>query len=193
MTAFFHDNIEYVVPTVFKATMLSWAQDLIDNGIIYFTNIEQFVNDPHYERGDSNEGLHVSIRNGISCSTRPSMPVYIWCCTLDSQPCRILKTWEDKTSVIQILDTVKFANRITTALGSQNPNLWPLKIGPVVYTKTTGGHEASNWADHIFQKDERYDSQKEFRFALNGQTGGPSNDHIVLTLGPCSDIIRLVV
>ncbi len=39
MTAFIHNNIEYVMPTVFKATMLDWAHDLIDDGTIYFTDI----------------------------------------------------------------------------------------------------------------------------------------------------------
>ena len=172
--------------------MLNWAQDLIDNGKIYFTNIEQFLNDAHSERGDSGEGTHVSIRNGSKCVTRASMPVYVWCSTLDTQPARILKIWDDKDSVIQILDTLKFAHLIHAALGKQYPYLWPLYMGPVVYTKTSGGREAASWADRIFQKDERFDSQKEFRFALTGKTGDAPREQIILNLGNCSDIIRLV-
>lgn len=194
LSTFFHDNIEYVIPTIFKATRLDWAHDLISDGIIYFTNIKQFIDDPHSERGDVNEGTHVSARNGSRCTTRfSSLPVYIWCCTLDSQPCRILQTWEDKDCVIQILNTVEFARRILDAIGQQHPSLWPLYLGPVVYTKTTGGYEQTDWADHIFQKDSRYDDQKEFRFALIGKTDEESKKDIVLKIGPCSDIVRLVL
>jgi hypothetical protein len=194
MTTFFNNNIEYVIPTVFKATMQNWAHDLINNGTIYFSNIMQFINDPHYARGDINEGTHVSVRNGTPCTTHfSSLPVYIWCCTLDSQPCRVLQTWHDKNCVIQILDTVEFAKRLLIAIGQQHPNLWPLQIGPVVYTKTTGGYERTDWVDYIFQKDGRYDGQKEFRFALTGKTGEEAKEHIVLTLGSCSDIVRLAL
>lgn len=168
MTAFIHDKIEYVMPTVFKATMHDWARDLIDNGIIYFTNIEKFINDPDCKRGDVNEGRCVFIRNDVRCTIEYANPIYIWCCTLDTQPCRVIQSWPDKNCVIQIRDTVEFAKRITSALGQQQPNMWPLSVGPVVYSKTTGGYEKTDWVDGVFQKDEHHDGQKEFRFALTG-------------------------
>ena len=193
MTAFIHGNIEYVMPTVFKATMRDWTRDLIDDGTIYFTNIQQFIDDPDCERGDANEGRHIGIRKGVRCTADYSMPVYVWCCTLDTRACRVIQTWQDKNCVIQILDTFEFAKRITSALGQQQPKLWPLHVGPIVYTKTAGGYENTDWADGVFQKDERYDGQKEFRFALTGQTGQQPEDHIVLNLGSCRDIVRIAL
>lgn len=193
MTAFMHDDIEYVMPTVFKATMSNWARELIDHGTVYFTNIRRFIDDPNSERGDANEGKQIVIRNGVRCTLNYSMPIYVWCCTLDTQACRVIQTWPDKDCVIQILDTVGFARRITCALGKHRPKLWPLHVGPVVYTKTSGGHEKIDWADGVFQKDDRYDGQKEFRFALSGQTGDAPEDHIVLKLGPCQDIVRIAL
>ena len=193
MTAFIHDNIEYVMPTVFKATKYDWARALIDSGTIYFTNIRQFIDDPHDERGDANEGQQTLIRQGVRCTAEYSMPCYVWCCTMDSQPCRVMKMWPDRDTVIQIRDTVEFARRITSALANQRPNLLPLTVGPVVYTKTAGGHEESDWADGLFQKDERYDSQQEFRFAVTAHTGDKAEDNIALDLGACQDIVRVVL
>jgi len=193
MTTLIHDNIEYVMPTVFKATMSDWASDLIKNGTVYFTNIQQFATDSHFERGDANEGRQVLMRNGVQCVAEYPMPVYVWCCTLDTQPCRVIRTWSDKNCVIQILDTVEFAKRITSSLGKQRPRLWPLRVGPVVYTKTTGGYENTNWADGLFQKDERYDGQKEFRFALTARSGDEPEDHVILDLGACQDIVRIAL
>lgn len=193
MTAFIHDNVEYVMPTVFKATMYGWARDLIDNGTIYFTNIKRFIEDPDLNRGDRNEGKHVLIRNGIRCTSDPSMPVYVWCCTLDARPCRVIETWADKDCVIQVLDTVEFAKRINGAIAECQLDLWPLQVGPVVYTKTTGGYENDNLADGVFQKDEHYDSQKEFRFALCGRTGQEPEENIILNLGTCNDIVRIAL
>ena len=193
MTTFIHDDIEYVMPTVFKATMHKWANDFIQNGTVYFTNIQQFVTDTHPERGDANEGRQILIRNGVRCTAEYLMPVYVWCCTLDTQVCRVIRTWPDKNCVMQILNTVEFARRITRALGAQRLKLWPLHVGPVVYTKTSGGHEKTDWADGVFQKDERYDGQKEFRFALTAQSGDKPEDHVVLELGSCQEIVRIAL
>jgi len=192
MTAFIHDNIEYIIPTMFKATKLEWARDLIDNGAVYFTNIRQFIYDDHPKRGDSNEGRHIIIRNNSRCTVKYSLPIYVWCCTLDTNASRVIKSWPDRECVIQILDTVAFAKRITSALGKERPTLWPLRVGPVAYTKTDGAYENTDWADGVFQKDERYDNQKEFRFALNAKTNDEYEDQIILKLGSCKDIVRIV-
>lgn len=181
------------MPTVFKATKHSWAQDLITFGKIYFTNISNFINDHHDERGDVNEGHQVLIRNGHRCTIDYDLPVYVWCCTMDAQPSRVIATWHDRDIVIQITDTLEFAKRINSAVQKQRARLWPLRLGPVVYTKTNGGHEKADWADGIFQKDEKYDGQKEFRFALTGRTGDKPEDHILLELGKCDDIIRVAL
>ena len=181
------------MPTVFKATMREWAEDL-QNGTIHFTHIQKFIDDQDAQRGDSNEGSQAVIRNGVRCNVEYIVPIYVWCCTLETRPCRVIETWPDKNCVIQILDTIEFANRIAVAVGNQPQKLSLLKVGPVVYTKTVGGHERNDWADGIFQKDGRYDGQKEFRFALSGMTGDQDKkDDIILTLGPCHDIVRIAL
>jgi hypothetical protein len=62
-----------------------------------------------------------------------------------------------------------------------------------VYTKTAGGYEKSDWADRVFQKNESYDGQKEFRFSITGSTGDRGEDHVILKLGSCRDIVRIAL
>lgn len=192
MTTFIHEGIEFEMPTVFKATKRDWAENLIQNGTIYFTNIRQFINDSDPQRGDPNEGRSVTIRNDVRCTAEYSMPIYVWCCTLDTRACRIIKTWPDRDCVIQVLDTLKFAKKIASAIKQEYPMLWPLHVGPVSYTKTAGGREKSDWIHGIFQKDERYIEQREYRFALNGDTGDQEMRHILLNIGSCHDIVQIV-
>ena len=193
MTCLIHEGIEYVIPTIFKAMKRAWAADLIENGTICFTNLQYFANDQQPGRGDPNEGTQTLVRNGTRCSSEYTTPVYVWCCTLDTQPNRVMRTWPDKDCVIQVCHTVEFAKRIASALLNQESDMFPLQVGPVAYTKTAGGHEASDWVDGLFQKDEKYDGQKEFRFAFTAATGDAERDHVVLQLGPCKDIVRVAL
>ncbi|MEM6912303.1 MAG: hypothetical protein AAF555_12080 [Verrucomicrobiota bacterium] len=121
--------------------MFDWAKDVIENGTIYFTNIEEFILDTHPDRGDADEGRQILNRNDVRCTAEYAGPVFVWCCTLDTDPHRVIRTWPDKNCVVQILDTVEFSRRITTALGQRKPKLCPLHVGPVSYTKTGGGYE----------------------------------------------------
>lgn len=193
MTSFFHDDFEFVMPTVFKAVEYAWAIDLIENGIVRFSNLPDFRRDKDTKRGDPKEGHQELLRKGHRCTTDFIGPVYVWCCTLDANPGRILGIWQDRDCVIQILNTVEFTNRITTALKKQNKKFLPLQIGPVAYTKTEGGHEETGFADVHFQKSGGYEYQKEFRFVLTGITGDTQLDHIELNIGACPNIVRIAL
>lgn len=190
MTAFIHENMEFVIPSIFRATMKNWADDLIQNGTVYFTNIQKFLDDSDSQRGDKNEGRSILIRSDAHCTIEYTMPIYVFCCTLETSPIRVIETWSNRDCVIQITDTLKFAERIRSAVIQQRIKVLPLQLGPVAYTKTKGGHESNDWADGLFQKDDRYDGQKEFRFVLAGSTGDKAEDCIILNLGSCSDIVR---
>ena len=195
MTTFIDKDkwVEYAVPTVFKAMKLCRARELIETGTVCFTNIETFANDPDPERGDINEGKASHVRNGRKCTTGYAGPVYVWCCTMDANPCRVMKTWPDRDCVIQVCNTYEFASRVACSLRQQCRDFGPLALGPVVYTKTAGGYEHTNWADGLFQKDQEYDNQREFRFALTGYLGTEKKEKILLHLGPCDGIVRIAL
>jgi len=65
-------------------------------------------------------------------------------------------------------------------------------VGPVTYDKDEGSYSAYHWVEGIFQKNVRFSSQKEFRFALVGDFGIQKDKNVVLELGDCSDIARIV-
>jgi len=193
MVTFYDEKttIEHVVPTVFKAMELRYAHELIEMGRVCFSNIECFARDEHPERGDRNEGKTVLVRNGRRCTADYLVPSYVWCCTMDSNPCRVMNTWSDRDCVVQVLDALEFARRIAGSLPCQCPDVGPLAMGPVVYTKTKGGHEHVNWVDGLFQKDQEFDSQKEFRFALPGRTGGEAKCRVFVDIEPCTEVFRI--
>ena len=190
MTTFIHDGIEFILPTLFKATKASWAEDMIKNGTIYFTNIRRYQTDANDQRGDSREGIQVLRRNDVTCTIHYNCAIHVWCATMETSRNRILDTWKDYDTVIQIQNTWEFAQRIKAK--AHPARLSPVQIGPVSYTKTNGGHEHSDWADGIFQKDARYDGQKEYRIALTARCDDEVQEQIILNIGPCEDIMRIV-
>jgi hypothetical protein len=110
---------------------------------------------------------------------------------MEAQPTTILATWRDRDTVIQITDPLAFAQRVRDAAVAHEACILGFQLGPVTYDKDHGSYRAYEWAEGIFQKSQRFNGQKEFRFSLVGDTGLQGDDHIVLSLGCCSDIARI--
>jgi len=87
---------------------------------------------------------------------------------METNPKVIIETWRDRDTVIQITNTLKFAERIRDAAVARKSDLIYFQIGPVTYDKDEGSHRAYHWAEGVFQKNYCYSGQKEFRFALVG-------------------------
>ena len=51
MSTFINNGIEFVLPGIFKAYPREWAVQFLEQGTIYFTNIEIFRRDEDAERG----------------------------------------------------------------------------------------------------------------------------------------------
>ncbi|MBU1692417.1 MAG: hypothetical protein KKC51_00470 [Verrucomicrobia bacterium] len=187
MNTFFHEGIEFVLPGIFKAYPRDWADQFISQGIIYFTNLKVIRKDEHPERGDPRDGIGVSIRNKTRCTTGYMNPVYVWCSTMETVPRRILDTWKDRDTVLQITDTWELVQRVHRAI-TPDLRINQFQVGPVTYDKDEGSHRGYHWAEGIFQKGLRHSGQKEFRFALVTES---DIDNIVLNMGRCSDIARI--
>ena len=190
---FFNNGIEFVLPGIYKASPLCWSNDFINNGTIYFTNIINFIKDEDNERGDKKEGIGVSNINGKKYSSDYMNPLYVWCSTMETNTNFIFNTWKDRDSIILITDTLGFLNRIkTTILESKyKKSLIGLQVGPVTYNKDEGSQRNYHWAEGIFQKNYKYNTQKEFRLALTG-TSELKEEHLVFELGSCKDITKII-
>lgn len=191
MSSIQYKGIEFVLPSVLKAYPLEWARQLIEKGIIYFTNLDVFHAVESAERGDVREGsVHRAMKDGMFIGKYVN-PIYAWCGTMETDAEVILETWRDRDTVVEVTNTMVFLERIR-GKANEVEGVIQFQAGPVVYDKDKGSHRDYFWAQGIFQKDLRFSGQKEFRLALVGSAKilkGDSN--IVLTLGDCSDIIRI--
>ena len=149
---YFKDGIEFVLPGIYKAYPIDWANDFINKGTIYFTNIKQFIIDKNPERGDKSEGVCVSHINGRNYSGDYANPIFIWCCTMETNTDVIFNTWIDRDSVILITDTLKFLNKVKDAVINSKhvKSLIGLQVGPVTYNKNEGSERNYHWAEGIF-------------------------------------------
>jgi len=192
MSTFFKDGIEFVLPGIFKAYPKGWANQFLNEGTIYFTNWDVFRRDENPERGDPMEGTSVTNQNDKRYKADYANPIFIWSSTMETNPKVIFETWRDRDTVLQITNTLKFTERIRDAAVARKPDFLNFQIGPVTYDKDEGTSRDYHWALGVFQKNLRYNNQKEFRFALVGNSSLKDKEHEVLTLGNCQDIARLV-
>ncbi len=189
MSSLYEEGIEFIFPGIYKAYTREWAEKFIDIGEIYFTNLEIFKADEDQQRGDSLEGTSITIRQGVRCTGGYSCPIFVWCSTMETDPAVILDTWKDRDAVVQITDTLGFARLVRDVATSLKLSL---QIGPVTYDKDAGSHRKYDWAEGIFQKNIRFNPQKEFRFALVGDFNTKKSKEIILKLGDCSKLARIL-
>lgn len=192
MSTLNHDGIEFVLPGILKAYPQAWADELVREGNLYFTNLEIFRADENSERGDCFEGTGITIRQGHRCTTGYSNPIFVCCFTMETVKSVILNTWKDRDTVVQVCNTLTFTKRIRDAAIASGKKIHSMQVGPVTYDKDEGSHREYFWGDGIFQKNMRFNGQKEFRFALIGDYCLKHDEHLPLRLGDCSDIVRIV-
>jgi len=193
MSSLYNEGIEFIFPGIYKAYPREWAERFLHTGEIYFTNIETFQADEDKQRGDSLEGTSITIRQGIRCTSGYACPIFVWCSTTETDPKVILNTWKDRNVVVQITDTFEFARRIRDVVAGLKPNIHVLlQVGPITYDKDEGSHREYDWAEGIFQKNIRFNGQKEFRFALVGDSNTKNCKEIILKLGDCTNLSRIL-
>ena len=192
MNTLFQEGIEFVLPGIYKAYPRTWAEDLLNSGRIYFTNIEIFRADENPQRGDPLECTSITVRQGVRCTGCYANPIFVWCSTMETDPTLIIETWKDRDTVLQITDTLKFAERIRDAAVRLKPKIQGLQVGPVTYDKDEGSFRVYHWAEGILQKSLRFSCQKEFRLALVGNFSIQNDENVILELGDCTDIARIV-
>jgi hypothetical protein len=193
MSSLYQEGIEFIFPGIYKAYPCEWAEKFLHTGEIYFTNIEIFRADEDQQRGDPLEGTSITIRQGVRCTGGYGCPIFVWCSTMETDPTVILNTWKDRDAVVQITDTLGFARRIRDVSAGLKPSINVfLQIGPITYDKDEGSHRQYDWSEGIFQKNICFNGQKEFRFALVGDTNTKSCKEIILKLGDCNNIARIL-
>jgi hypothetical protein len=111
---------------------------------------------------------------------------------METNPRVILETWRDRDTVVQICNTLELARRIRDAAHAMKPKVYNLHVGPVTYDKDEGSRCSYYWGAFIFQKNIRFNEQKEFLFALISDSNMQNEPHVVLRLGNCNDLLRIL-
>lgn len=176
---------------LWRATRHSYAQDIIQKGLIYFTNAQEFRTNTNRERGDLTETDGNFIRNGVPCSTTHTNPVFLFCTTFEPDAETLLAIWRDCDTVICIHNPKLLAERILQAAIDQGVKCISFHAGSTSYDKHQGGTNQYHWAESIFQKSENYMPQNEYRFALVGDYSMTSTKQIILNIGSCIDLISI--
>ena len=83
-------------------------------------------------------------------------PIFVWCCTMETEPDVILSTWKDLDSVVEVTDPLAFAERVKNTAVARKPEFLGLQVGPVTYNKDRGSHRAYHLAEGVFQKNIRF-------------------------------------
>jgi len=168
-----------------------YAIDLVSSGTIYLTNAEEFRRDSTVERGDPTETNGHFIRQGASCRTGHTNPIFLWCTTKESNPIALLETWKDCDTVICIHNPQKFAERMLQTAIAQGIKGLALHAGCTLYDKCRGSVAPYHWSESIFQKPGCYSHQQEYRFALVGKYDIKKDKHVILTLGSCKGLVTI--
>jgi hypothetical protein len=191
MSTIFQGDIEFFLPGIYKAYSLDWAKDFLA-GRIYFTSKEKFRADEDPQRGDQLECTCITVRQGVKYEANYITPIFVWCSTMETDPTVILETWEDRDTLLQITNTLMLARRVRDAAARLKPKISKLAVGPVTYDKDEGSYREYHWVEGIFQKNLRFSGQKEFRFALVGDQSINHEDEVILEIGDCTDIARIL-
>ncbi len=189
------NGVEYAempIPSdLWRATKHVYALGLMERGLLYLSSAQKYRTDPDPERGDATETDGRFIRQGATCTTGHTNPIFLWCATLDPDPESVLGVWRDCDTVIHIDNPQALAERILKAAKNQGVDGVSFHAGTPTYDKDKGGTAAYSWAESLFQKPDGQALQKEYRFALVGSHAMIGRPSVKLTLGPCGDIMSI--
>lgn len=189
------NGVEYFetpIPSdLWRATQYQYAIDLINSGILYLSNACKYREDPDPAHGDPTETDGRFIRQGVTCVTGHTNPIFLWCGSLDSDPSSLLSTWQDCDIVIHISNPQALAERVLSAAKKQGVDGVSFHAGRPIYDKEQGGTAPYEWAESIFQKPSGQSPQREYRFALVGSCTMNNMPYVKLELGPCNDIVSI--
>ncbi len=188
------NRIEFVWPIIHRTFKRSWAENFLHKGELWFTNLRKIREDDDPQRGDCLEGTGKFIRNGQKCTLHSYDPIFVCCFTMETNCTVIMRTWaKDRDTTVQIYNPLSFVKRIRDAATKDfEKKVINFLVGPVIYDKDEGSHREHFLGVGAFQKNLSYDHQKEFRFAFLMDFCLRNEANLILKLGDCTDIARLL-
>jgi len=194
-------NLNYNSPSpsssVLKAMDSVWADELLHEGKVRIHSNKYYRDIEDDKTRDPEEGVGVFNYNGNLGYTDGLMSTYILCTSQSQIEPKELASKFKRDAVVHINQPEVFAKRLLEAAyrcGGQ----WGLDCEPVKYDKrsfrdrhpTEDGDDANDF--YLFQKDQLFSHEKEYRFALTDLMFFSSGEEFVdLQMEPCHDIIGI--
>lgn len=186
-------------PTSLKRALnKKYAESLINEGSIKLNRLKLLQEIEAMPRGDNNEGIGSYSIEGKAELCEQIHDAFIYCTAIGSiENEKLLEIFNDCDTVVEITNPLEFSRRIRCL---SIFDVYNVHCGTVKYDRGTGLPAQTpmdlNWNFNMFQKDERYSEQQEYRFAvikelLFGPTAADS-DNIVINIGYCGDIASIV-
>ncbi|HEY9162514.1 MAG TPA: hypothetical protein VIS94_15655 [Desulfomonilia bacterium] len=130
---------------LWRATEYKYANDIIQNGLLYLRNVQEYREDLDPERGDATETDGHFVRHDVPCTTSHTNPIFLWCTTLESDPDTVLTIWRNYDTVIHISDPQALAERILRAAVIKGVRGISFHAGTTIYNKD---YNAPRFSDH---------------------------------------------
>ncbi len=136
------------------------------------------------------EGTFVNSVGSSKYSSTYMNQIFVWCATTESDPRKNLRIWKDRDTVIEIYDLAKLLLKIKKSVSKKKLKV-QIPAGLVSYDKDQGSNSPCHWEQGIYQKNEKYVRQSEFRIALVALVE-INEENIMLNLGCCKDVARII-
>jgi hypothetical protein len=180
-----------------KATQRCWAEEMLRSGRMRFGAIWSYQAWESHLLGDPDDGRGILTLGDRDYTTESANPVFAWCAALPSiaqEHLRELASANKYDCLVRIHSPPTLINRIRESAVGQR--LWP-HCANATYDKRSKVSDLSSLNSrrldfHIFQKDNRFSPDCEYRIALiDISQQGRAEESLFLSIGDCSDILSL--
>lgn len=193
------DGIEYSTypppDCLVKVMKRCWAERLLFEGAIRFASLAYYRKLENSVLGDPNDGEGMLRMNGHPFEVGSINSVYAWCSSLTTitpERINVLAMHGDYDCLVRINQPSILIKRVQLA----KSKYLHLHCAEISYSRGTEVDKMTLYSQkfhfNIFQKDERFSEDREFRLTLTDNSLKPEyRFYIDLRIGECSDIMEI--
>jgi hypothetical protein len=167
----------------------------VETGTTRFGSLASYRAWENKALGDPEDGEGIFAVGGHSYTTGSSNLIFAWCSSMPSasrERLRVLAEHGNYDCCVRVLDVAAFIARVKGTLVGRG--LW--LHCEVAYNKREEVDldilNSQKFHFNVFQKDGSFAEDREYRLALTDVSlGNADAEYVVLTVGPCSDILQI--
>ena len=177
---------------LWKAMALDHARAFLEHGEFYMSNLNVYRHEQPGPRCDQHEGILEYRFRDAGFRVHSGNHVHVWCATTENSPERLFERWPDCDAVVEITQCRDLFARAKNACVEQGVNWCGIRAGYARYDRGNPRWDWPEWGHGCVQKALEYEEQREYRFVIVLNHGAEYQKAIILKLGDCRDVARLV-